>query len=207
MTENDDTPRVWIGSLAAYNAGSLIGAWFDAADAPTNSEEWVDAMIERGEVTSWAQLDDEHKKMLAHHHEEIWVFDHENFGGWLTGECSPMTAQQIAEKIDELGDDAEAFGLWCKAVGNDPLDTEVSDFQDHYQGHAGSFREWVLSMDRDDPMLQEPDDVPHYMPERHLVEQIKFLLRHFDWDGFIREMEMGHTVVDAPGGGVYIFND
>ena len=29
----DTTPRVWIGCLACYNAGSLVGDWFDAATA------------------------------------------------------------------------------------------------------------------------------------------------------------------------------
>ena len=28
-TEIENTPRVWIGSLAAYNAGFLTGDWFD----------------------------------------------------------------------------------------------------------------------------------------------------------------------------------
>lgn len=32
-TSTDTTPRVWVGCLACYNAGRLVGDWHDASDA------------------------------------------------------------------------------------------------------------------------------------------------------------------------------
>lgn len=33
MTTTDTTPRVWIGCLACYNSGRLVGDWHDAIGA------------------------------------------------------------------------------------------------------------------------------------------------------------------------------
>lgn len=61
-------PSVWIGCLACYNGGRLVGDWHDAEDA--------------GEVTP----EDLHGNPTAR--DEMWVFDLEGFPS-STGEMSP----------------------------------------------------------------------------------------------------------------------
>lgn len=71
LTITTVNPRVWIGCLACYNAGSLVGKWYDAENA--------------GEVTPG----DLHGHPSSH--EELWVFDLEGFPR-AAGEMSPLTA-------------------------------------------------------------------------------------------------------------------
>lgn len=57
----DQTPKVWIGCLACYNSGYLVGDWFDAVDA----DETTLADVHRGSGRPYAAC------------EELWCFDHE----------------------------------------------------------------------------------------------------------------------------------
>lgn len=70
ITTTDTTPRVWIGCLACYNAGRLVGDWHDASDA-----EEVSTADVHGRASS---------------HEELWCFDIENIP--VRREMSPSTS-------------------------------------------------------------------------------------------------------------------
>ena len=74
----DTTPRAWIGCLACYNEGRLVGDWYDAINAD--------------EVTTY-DLHGAHSR--ADSHDELWVMDHENIP--VSGEMSP------APDLDHLG--------------------------------------------------------------------------------------------------------
>ena len=67
------TPRAWIGCLACYNAGRLVGDWFDAVTAD--------------EVTTY-DVHSAHSR--ADSHDELWVMDHENIP--VKGEMRPADA-------------------------------------------------------------------------------------------------------------------
>ena len=71
----DYAPRAWVGCLGCYNEGRLTGDWVAALDA--------------SEFVPCKRVD----------HEEWWVFDHEGFDGFLTGECAPMDAQDLADAL------------------------------------------------------------------------------------------------------------
>lgn len=71
-------PRVWIGCLACYNGGELVGAWYDAIDA--------------GDVLPV----DLHGCPTTH--EELWVMDHENMP--VRGELDPATAARWGRVIE-----------------------------------------------------------------------------------------------------------
>lgn len=80
-----DTPRVWIGSLAAYNAGRLIGEWVDADDLDT-LQEAAERVLKRGGG------------------EEIALMDREGFGD-LIGEYTQLErVAEIAQAIEEHGE-------------------------------------------------------------------------------------------------------
>ena len=64
ITQTTVRPSVWIGCLACYNEGILNGRWFPAEEA--------------GEVTP------EDLHLGPTYHDELWIFDHEGFGGvWV----------------------------------------------------------------------------------------------------------------------------
>ena len=88
QSTTETTPRVWIGDLAAYNAGHLHGEWVDATDA----EELHEAG--RRIIAS----------SPADFPEELFIADHEGFGD-LIGEYTPLdTVAEIGAALEEHGD-------------------------------------------------------------------------------------------------------
>lgn len=121
--------RVWVGCLACYNGGALVGDWFDAAEAPTSEDAFNEAVPS-------------HRAHLARDvnpHEEFWVMDHENSP--VDGEYSPNAAVQYAEWLEGLEDDQRpAFDAWLKHTGHGFDDDAVSDFESAYLGsYEGSY--------------------------------------------------------------------
>lgn len=104
--------RAWVGCMACYNSGALVGQWYDAADA--------------GDVTL-ADLHD--GKPCPNHGEELWCYDTEGLGG---GELSPS---EVAERADILShaDDADALLAYWRSVGGDLADADDT-FADAYCG-------------------------------------------------------------------------
>ena len=122
MSTTTETPRVWVGCLACYSAGTLRGEWVDAIAAA----EFVPCEG-RG-------------------HEEWWVFDHEGFGGVLVGECSPMAAQEIAEQIESV--DEWQRGAWFAYVKYQGIEY-AGGFEDAYCGEFDSAEGYAQSLAAD----------------------------------------------------------
>lgn len=91
------TPRAWVGCLACYNEGRLVGAWVDGIEANTA------------------------RPCPNPTHEERHVFDHEGFGDALKGECGPYEAQAIAEVLRDLDSeqDGDALRAYAANMGED----------------------------------------------------------------------------------------
>lgn len=108
-TQTDTTPRAWVGCLACYNNGQLIGAWVDGTEADT--------------FTPCPDTS----------HEERHVFDHEGYGDALRGECSPADAAAIARALAELADENDGAALIAYADNMTGL--ALTDWQD-WEGEA-----------------------------------------------------------------------
>lgn len=117
-------PQVWIGCLACYNAGRLVGDWFPAIEADETSTRTVHATAG-------------YTGPLVETHEELWVMDHEGFSGLLTGECSPAEATRLAEILEDVRDPA-AFAAYVDHVGD--LEDALETFEDAYRGTFESER-------------------------------------------------------------------
>ncbi len=129
-----EVPRVWVGCLACYNAGTLRGEWVDADEAG-------------GFVPCEGRG-----------HEEWWCMDHEGFGGLLDGECSPMAAQELAELIAEVeadGGPMAAFVAYRSNVGAEYA--TVEGFRDVYRGEWSSVEDYAQELAEDCGMV--PDDL------------------------------------------------
>ena len=133
-------PKVWIGCLACYGGGDLVGEWFDAADCPTAMPEF----------------DERVKKVGDYHagegHEELWVMDFEDFGGFITGECSPSDAKRVAEQIQAIEADhidPRLVAYWAEGIaGLDLSELEwdaptAAAFQDSYRGQWDSVMSYL----------------------------------------------------------------
>lgn len=171
-----DTPAVWIGCLRCYNAGRLVGRWFDAVDAedvtPTDVHE--------------AFCNDEE-------HEELWVMDQENL--LSTGEMSPREAAREAERLMALDsqEEREALRAWHRdgsAVEDCDGLPDLDVFHDRYQGHWDSFEDYTRDFVEQTGMLATiPEDVSCY----------------FDHAALARDLSFDYTILDAPHDGVFVF--
>ncbi len=68
----------------------------------------------------------------------------------------------------------------------------LSDFEDAYCGEWASFRDYAVQLSEDLDMFDALDD-------DHVA------VRYFDWDAWIQDLEMDHTVERNPDGGVFVF--
>lgn len=124
-------------------------------------------------------------------HDELWVFDHENTT--ITGECDPLQFKPWGEAFGSMRDPSRwgAFLAWAddQHAGSTPPD--VSAFESAYLGRYDEFSDYVHAD----------------AEERGLLNGIPEELRsYFNWRQWIDDARMDHTVLDAPGGGVYVFS-
>jgi len=146
INAGDTEPRVWIGSLAAYNAGRLIGEWVDATDEDV--------------------LDRAAKRVLAEGGgEEIALMDREGFGNTI-GEYTQLSkVAEIGAAIEEHGEPLVLYAAnqgWCEGDGDGDVHSLVQDFQDHY---IGSGWESLRAYAEEDfhEMFEVPDSVAPYI--------------------------------------------
>jgi antirestriction protein len=174
MTDTEtETPQVWVGCLACYNAGDLVGEWVDADEAA----EYVPCT----------------RSEFGAQHEEFWCMDYQGFGGFLAGECSPMEAQAIAEKMAEIPDyvPIEAVAAFLDNTGYRIADLRMNDFEDAYCGVWDSEEDYAQQFAEDLDLISEDSRWPNDC---------------IDWERAARELFMGDYWSErAPGGQVYVF--
>ncbi|MBC9927232.1 antirestriction protein ArdA [Leucobacter sp. cx-169] len=177
-TDIETTPSAWIGCLACYNNGRLVGAWFDAETADT---------VTLADVHDGAN----HVRRDC---EEMWVLDHENIP--TKGEMSPSEAAEWGRVIVSVPErDRPALCAWvasgdyiAEGAGDIP---SVNDFEERYAGHWDSFRDYAVDFAEDIGLLNDAPET---------------LATYFDWDAWARDLAMDYTTVAAGGGcGVYVF--
>ena len=170
------TPRAWIGCLACYNDGRLIGDWYDAITAD--------------EVTTY-DIHGAHSR--ADSHDELWVMDHENLP--VKGEVSPADAASWGRAIVEVDEQLRpALIAWVEsgdyvAEGNSDLPC-IPDFMERYCSEWDSFNDDAEDLVESTGMLSE-------VPEE--------VARYFDHAAFARDLAFDYATYDAPNGGVFVF--
>lgn len=173
----DTEPRVWIGCLACYSAGRLVGQWVDATEATAPTPDDI-----HGHPTT---------------HEEMWVFDHEGFLGALVGECSPAEAQRVAEIIEactEYGP-REAVAAWlADDLDHGMADSTADDFAESYAG------EWDDLADFAEDMITSGDGLDHVPAELRPYFDFEAYGRDLQLGGDV-------WTAEAPGGRVYVFRN
>lgn len=173
-------PRIWVGSLADYNAGILHG-------------EWINADRDAEEV--WQDIHDMLKQSPTPGAEEWGVFDYEGFGGVPIAEYHPIEAiTALACGIREHG---LAFAGWAGLRADAPNVGE--SFEYAYLGEWDSIEAFADNIIED---LGIQDVIDRLVPEdlRHYVT--------IDIRGLARDLEMSGDIitVDVPGGGVWVYD-
>lgn len=119
-----EAPRIWIGSLADYNNGTLHGDWVDAAvpdDDLITAARRIVASSETPGAEEWA------------------IFDHDGFGGLTIGEYERLeVVAAVARGIVEHG---PAFAAWAEL--HDCAPDMLAGFSDAYLGEYNSPAAWA----------------------------------------------------------------
>ncbi len=172
----DTTPRVWIGCLACYNEGRLVGDWYDAITAD--------------EITTY-DIHGAHSR--ADSHDELWVMDHENIP--VKGEMSPADAAAWGRCLAEVDEHLRpALIAWVESSdyvteGNSDLPC-IPDFIERYCGEWESFNDYVEDLVESTGMLSD-------IPEE--------VARYFDHAAFARDLRFDYVTHANPEGGVFVF--
>lgn len=147
-TTTKTRPMIWVGCLACYNAGRLVGEWINPLDVDGLSTDETRKLI--------------HKGTPQRDCEEVWVFDHECFDGLLKGECSPWVACEVAQFIDQLdteGIPVRAFAGWISDVHGDvggKYDADLlAEFQNGYSGRYDDLKDYAWSYLEESGMLAQ----------------------------------------------------
>lgn len=172
-------PRIYVASLADYNAGRLHGAWIDADQEPEELHDAVQAML----------------AMSREPGAEEWaIHDFDGFGVYRLGEYERL--EDVAALAAGIAEHGPAFSAWAAQEAS--LDPErLERFEDAYLGHFGSVEayaeDWLDESGANELLNKLPSWLRPYVS--------------LDVAGFARDLELGGditTVEDETG--VHIFD-
>lgn len=169
-------PAIYIASLAAYNAGLLVGAWatLDSDDADENLET-IEATI--------ATL-----KAKRPTDEEFVIHDYDD--GINLGETSDWKRLAHLGALLERVDPDHVRGI-IAAVGQHYLPTDVDEaeefIRDRFHGEYRSLEDWAWDY------------------HKSLGTELGLLANHIDWESVGRDLSHSYTVVKG-GLGILVFN-
>ena len=124
-TAGRDRPRIYVASLADYNAGRLVGTWIEADQQPEELQAAVSAMLARS------------SESVA---EEWAIHSYEGFGTLRLSEYESLeTVARLAAGIAEHG---PAFAALAEIVGADQEDV-LRHFEDQYLGAFESMTDFA----------------------------------------------------------------
>ena len=161
--ENLSEARIYVGTYAKYNEGSIFGKWMDLSDY-SDSEEFYDACRE-------LHSDEEDPELMFQ--------DWENIPSALIGES--WLAENIFEIIEAVSNlsetQQEAFGVWLdymsSDIANEDIDDLIESFEDDYQGEYKDEEDFAYEI------VEECYDLP------------EFAKTYFDYEKFARDLFIG----------------
>lgn len=140
---SDNTPKVYIADLAAYNEGSLVGEWLDLSEFGSG-EEVMEKISEL--LKQWSEESDEER-------EEFAVHDMENFPKQMyseyMGESDFQKVIDYWEAINGTDYPMEVVEDYASETGKDIVEA-ASEIKDNHYGTFSSLKdfayEWVDSV-------------------------------------------------------------
>jgi len=179
--------KVWVGCLACYNDGRLMGAWFDADEVGDLTSD------ELHDVHDPNRHDLKDQREGYGQHEEIWCFDIEGFGHW-NREMSPSHAAELDAAItaltDRTGAPADAVLAWAAHHGADLADLQGDGFEDAWHGEHDSAEAFVEQ---------------HY-EDCYGEDALGPLAQYIDWERVARDWGFdGWHFHETGSGSVYVF--
>lgn len=145
-TTTATTPRLYVGTYAKYNNGSIEGAWIDLSDF-SDADDFM-----------------EHIKEL-HSDEQYPEFMYQDFEGFPKSFYSESMSSDELEKLYEYinmdEDDRKLIEMYAEATGYSIDDIKLSDVQDKFHGTADS--EADFAEEQAEQLGEVPKDFPSWI--------------------------------------------
>lgn len=161
--ENLSEARIYVGTYAKYNEGSIFGKWMDLSDYSDSSAFYA--------ACRELHSDEEDPELMFQ--------DWEYIPSVLIGES--WLADNIFEIIEAVSNlsetQQEAFGVWLnytsRDIASEDIDDLISSFEDEYQGE-----------------YKDEEDFAYDIVEQ-CYELPEFAKTYFDYEKFARDLFIG----------------
>jgi len=172
--KNMDNIRIYVASLADYNAGKLHGVWVDACDDPEEIQEQVSAMLAASTQPGA---------------EEWAIHDYEGFKGFNLSEFESFEfVSWLAGMIDEHGKAfisfLETFEPSKLSFSEENRQSATLDFEERFHGLFDSEADFAESLIEDTGLLEGCDET---------------IRAYFDVSSYARDLFLGGEFVFANG--------
>ncbi|MDV6291489.1 antirestriction protein ArdA [Rhodococcus aetherivorans] len=174
------SPRVYVASLADYNAGRLHGVWLDADRDPAELQADIQAMLAASPESGA---------------EEYAIHDSDGFGDARLDEFDSLElVSRIAHGIAAHG---LAFAAWADIQAGD--ETALDRFEEAYLGHYDSEQAYAEQL---------IDDLGYQQLLDHSVPASLRPYARIDTEALARDMQLDGDLhfYPADDGGVWIFD-
>jgi antirestriction protein len=159
---DNDTPKIYVACLAAYNSGFLHGLWIDATQDPEAIQEDITFMLSLSPVSHLETCD------------EWAIHAFEGFEGISLDEYESIDrVSALAQAIAEHG---KPFSLYVDYLGFDDIEQALNDFQDNYYGCFKSAEDYAYNFFEETGQLKT-------------IEQAGLNSFYIDWAKIARDWE------------------
>lgn len=202
----DDTPKVWIGCLASYNAGRLIGEWVEATDVDEMNE--AQARVAKQAVTA-AKAAGEYPLYFGDP-EEFFIADYDNFGNLPSTLGEYPSYERVAKIGTLISDVGQVAVLAIDALEPDLDEVDEDWFHAHYRGEWDSEEDYAMHVCEEIglPNVELAPQVYTGKFEEEPVNWIDLASSRIDWEGVARDMfRHGNYTSVRDGGTTHVFED
>jgi len=155
--------RVYVGTYAKYNDGSIFGEWLDLSDY-SDKNDFLEACMKLHE-------DEEDPELMFQ--------DWENIPDKFISECSIDDEYWEYMEVTKDWDETRtmAFEMWMSHYGGNDITTEVEHFEDNYMGTWRSERDFSENL---------ADELGYY----DTMRKAGISAHYFDDEAFSRDLFM-----------------
>jgi antirestriction protein len=154
---DENTPKIYVACLSAYNNGYLHGLWVDATQEPEDIQDDIKWML------SWSPVVDDEAC------DEWAIHDYENWMGIEINECEDIS--QLTELANILQEHGKPFAYYYSYYGND---VKVKDFEEYYLGLYESEEDFVYQQWEESGQLKE-------------LEKLNISSSYINWEGIAND--------------------
>ena len=155
---DEETPKIYVACLSAYNAGYLHGLWIDGTQQPEDIEDDIKWML------SWSPVADTEPC------DEWAIHDYECWQGIQLSEYEDIeTVSELAQLLEEHG---KAYAVYYQHYGNNYATEE--DFKDRYLGEYEDEKDFVYQMWEECGKIQQ-------------LEELNISTFYIDWKAITRD--------------------